>query len=50
MGGIKRLRVGLFGLAVLLTAGFIVYFGIPHEPRYQGRTLSQWLYQAQSTK
>src|SRR5579863_7186021 len=43
MGRSKLLRVSLFGLAVFLAAGLIVYLCIPKEPRYQGRTLSQWM-------
>jgi hypothetical protein len=38
-----RRRVIIFSLAVLVTAVVIVYLCIPKEPRYQGRTLSQWV-------
>jgi hypothetical protein len=43
MGGTKRLRVSLCGLAILLAAGFLMYLSIPKQPRYQGRTLTQWI-------
>jgi hypothetical protein len=49
MGGGKHLRISIFALALLLAAIAIVYLCIPKEPRYQGRSLSQWLYQAQSS-
>ena len=49
MGGGKYLRISIFALALLLATIAIVYVCIPKEPHYQGRSLSQWLYQAQSS-
>lgn len=46
MGGINKLRVSLLGLAAILAAGSIFYLCLPKEPRYQGRTLTDWLDQA----
>jgi hypothetical protein len=43
MAGKKLLRVGIFSLAILLIVGVLIYLLTPKEPRYQDRTLSQWL-------
>lgn len=42
----KNLPIFVAILAVAIIAGLLAYFGSHSEPRYQGRTLNQWLDQA----
>jgi|ERR1700722_235700 len=37
-------RLIIFSLAVLVAIGTFFYLAMPPEPRYQGRTLSAWIY------
>lgn len=43
MGGIKLRRAGLIGATLLVMVVALVYLALPKEPRYQGRTLTEWL-------
>src|SRR5690349_8660821 len=42
-------RARVISLAAILTVGIaalivgVVYFGSPHEPSYEGKTLSEWI-------
>lgn len=38
-----RSRVIILLIVAILAAGLIAYLCVPKEPRYQGRTLTQWL-------
>ena len=44
MGGKKFVRAGVALVAVLLMIAAIIFAGTPTEPRYQGRTLTQWIH------
>lgn len=41
-----RSRLIALTFVAILGMGVIIYLCLPKEPHYQGRTLSQWLYQA----